>query len=133
MAFLLRLMSRYNETDKEPTQDFGPRLTHLNFSPVQKWRRAQARRFFCAKLPDNLVLGSSPFNLMEVMEAKNIRVGVRRADTWRLPRVNCAMQSASLIAQASLCAGSQMHFPLHEFNGLLVQVARSSTVVSQGS
>jgi hypothetical protein len=67
------------------------------------------------------------------MEAKNISVGVRRADTWPLPRVNFAMQSASLIAQASLRAGSQMHFPLHEFNGLLVQVARSSTVVSEGS
>jgi hypothetical protein len=89
--------------------------------------------FFVRSCPTTWCWESSPFNLMEVMEAKNISVGVRRAETWRLPRVNFAMQSASLIAQASLCAGSQMHFPLHGSNGLLVQVARSSTVVSQGS
>src|SRR6266498_2500102 len=114
MAFLLRSMWRYNGTDKEATQGFGPRLIHRDFSPVQKWRRAQARRFFCAQLSDNLV---------EVMEAKDSRMGVRCAE----------MQSASLTAKAWLRAGSQMHFPLHEFNGLLVQVAYSSTVVSQGS
>ena|SRR2546427_7792810 len=133
MAFLLRSMSRYNGTDKEATQGFGPRSTHLDFSPVQKWRRAQARRFFLCEAARQLGAGSSPFNLTEVMEAKDINVGVRRADTWPLPRVNFAMQSASLIAQASLGAGSQMHFPLHGSNGFLVQVARSPTVVSQGS
>lgn len=63
MAFLLRLMSRYNETDKEPTQDFGPRLTHLNFSPVQKWRRAQARRFFLCEATRQLGAGKFSIQL----------------------------------------------------------------------
>ncbi len=110
MAFLLRSMWHYNGTDK----DFGPRLIHRDFSPVQKWRRAQARRFFCAQLSDNLV---------EVMEAKDSRMGVRCAE----------MQSASLTAKARLGAGSHRDFPLHGSNGFLVQVARSSTVISQGS
>ena len=123
MAFLLRSMSRYNGTDKEATQDFGPRLIHLDFSPVQKWRRAQARRFFLYAALRQFGDGSCRFNLVEVMEAKDSRMGVRCAE----------MQSASLTAKAWLRAGSQMHFPLHGSNGFLVQVARSSTVISQGS